>query len=250
VSRASLTPESARISRLHRSATAAHITISPAQLTLPPNGRAPLQASLVDPTGNPVTGLPIHWSSSDSNIARVDESTGVVTAGTPGTARIIASSDRLNATVDVVVERPAVVASAPQSRATHVDSTRALVVARATDAQVRSAAEQCARAVQSRDATTLIALAHAATPDERRVLDQFVTLLRDDQAKLNIAAPVFGASRVSDTAAASEFSVRLTWRSSFGRQRESAVNFESVLESGADGWRLARCRPVGTPRLQ
>jgi eukaryotic-like serine/threonine-protein kinase len=244
--------EGATANAVSQTTVIARIAISPPQLTLLSNGRAQMQAAPLDANGNFVGDrAAARWRSSDSSVARVDASTGIVAAGTPGTATITAVIDRASGSANVTVERPIAVAPAQQSQpAVHSDSASAAVVGRATAAEVRGASERCTRALQSRDLTELIALAHAGTASEKETLNKLVSLLRDDQAKLNIAAPVFGQPLVSETGAIGNFSVQLTWRSSFGRQRESNVSFETVLARGADGWQLSSCHVVGSPRLQ
>jgi hypothetical protein len=60
-------------------------------------------AELRDASGNLLTGRPITWASDDDTIASVDAK-GVVTARTPGTASITASSGGASGSVSVSVQ--------------------------------------------------------------------------------------------------------------------------------------------------
>ena len=60
-------------------------------------------AELRDASGNLLTGRPIVWASGDDTIASVDAK-GVVTARTPGTASITASSGGASGSVSVSVQ--------------------------------------------------------------------------------------------------------------------------------------------------
>src|SRR5215472_16666097 len=80
----------------------ATISLVPSSLRLVVHDQATLHASLVDPAGHAVTGVPIFWSSEDSSIATVS-SDGVVTAMSAGAVRIAASAEGASATATVTV---------------------------------------------------------------------------------------------------------------------------------------------------
>jgi hypothetical protein len=68
------------------------VTISPANLSLEPGGTATLTVVLTDPGGNPLTGRPVAWSSSQPRVATVS-SAGLVTAVESGETTISAKSE-------------------------------------------------------------------------------------------------------------------------------------------------------------
>ena len=63
----------------------------------------PLRVQAVDAWGAALAGRPVAWASTDSTVAVVDEASGVVTALTPGSTRITATSEGVTAGVPVVV---------------------------------------------------------------------------------------------------------------------------------------------------
>ena len=77
--------------------------LQPAQATLRPGGTVAFAATPVDATGAAVTGQRVEWSSSDTRVARVDE-TGRVTAMTPGLAMIAARAGDVRGQAAVQVQ--------------------------------------------------------------------------------------------------------------------------------------------------
>jgi len=101
-------------------APAASVAVSPSTVALAPGDTVQLTASPRDAAGNPLTGLAVAWSSSDSAVAKVSAS-GLVTGVTVGSATVtaIVEQQRGTATVTVVVPvasvtvSPSTVALAP-----------------------------------------------------------------------------------------------------------------------------------------
>lgn len=87
----------------------ASITINPNGTTIDSAQATTLVATVLDSAGNALSGRPVTWSTSSSQIATVSQS-GVVTGGTPGAASITARSDTATASVIVTVH-PVPVAS-------------------------------------------------------------------------------------------------------------------------------------------
>src|SRR6185437_5797521 len=64
-------------------------------------------ATARDPLGNALTGLPVAWTSSNSAVARIDASTGIVTGVAAGTSTISATTAGITGTATVTVVAPA-----------------------------------------------------------------------------------------------------------------------------------------------
>ncbi len=83
----------------------ASVTVSLSTATLIPGGNATATASLVDASGRPLSGRSITWLSSASSIAGVDAS-GVITAVSPGSATITATSEGRTGSALLTVSSP------------------------------------------------------------------------------------------------------------------------------------------------
>jgi uncharacterized protein YjdB len=82
------------------------LAVLPPEITLMGIGQASrLQAAVKDDAGNPVVGQPVMYTSSDPNIAAVDNGGNVRSIG-PGTATITARTGALTATSKVMVSMP------------------------------------------------------------------------------------------------------------------------------------------------
>lgn len=95
----------------------ASIVVTPATSSLLVGGTVQLSATTKDAAGNPLSGRPVAWSSSDATVASVDAATGLVTAHALGTATITATSETKTATaqITVTVAPVATVAVSPSS---------------------------------------------------------------------------------------------------------------------------------------
>ncbi len=89
----------------------ASVSVEPASATLRVRQSVQLRATPRDAAGNPLSGRALTWSSDDSEVAAVD-ATGLVTAGRPGGATIIATSEAVSgsAAITVTAGPPAAVA--------------------------------------------------------------------------------------------------------------------------------------------
>ena len=83
------------------------LVVSPASATAEPGGTVWLTATPFDHNGNPASGYPVSWSSSNARIATVDPS-GLVTGVGPGQAVIAATSQgrRAESRVNVIGRQP------------------------------------------------------------------------------------------------------------------------------------------------
>jgi uncharacterized protein YjdB len=84
------------------SAVIASVVITPGQVTIAPGATAQLQAAAFDPTGKPVSGLPIEWSGSNPGVATVN-ATGQVTGIGPGTMVVRAVIGTMSSQASVTV---------------------------------------------------------------------------------------------------------------------------------------------------
>ncbi len=93
----------------------AAIEVSPDSSVLVVGETLPLEAAIVDANGHAIANAQVSWESSDTAVARVDES-GRLTAAGVGQTLIVAVSDEVAAEVAVtVLSAPASIAIAPQT---------------------------------------------------------------------------------------------------------------------------------------
>ena len=88
-----------------RSRSVPRIEVLPNEIVLPPNGSHQLNATVYNDDHQPITRMPVTWSSSDPAAATVDSSGNVVAVGA-GTTTITASSGGIQASVSVIVGQP------------------------------------------------------------------------------------------------------------------------------------------------
>lgn len=105
----------------------ASVTVSPPQVTAAVGVRTPLTATALDAAGNPLSGRPFTWSSSNSQVAAVD-ATGVVTSVAVGTATITATAEgKSNSSAFTVTPPPvATVTITPNPLSTSVGNSTPL----------------------------------------------------------------------------------------------------------------------------
>lgn len=90
----------------------AHVSVSPSPVAKAVGETVQLEATLRDADDNILTGRTITWSSSDSDVATVDPSTGMVTAVAVGSATITATAEGVDGTGTITVtESPTPVAT-------------------------------------------------------------------------------------------------------------------------------------------
>lgn len=80
------------------------VTLQPASLTIAPGQTAGLTATTIGTNGAPLGGRAVTYVSSNTSVARVSSSSGVVTGISNGTATITATSEGKTATVPVTVQ--------------------------------------------------------------------------------------------------------------------------------------------------
>jgi len=74
---------------------------------LPVGGTAHPSAVVRGQSGEVLSGKTVHWASRDTSVVRIDAGTGALSARSPGTARIGASSEGVHGFADIVVTGPA-----------------------------------------------------------------------------------------------------------------------------------------------
>jgi hypothetical protein len=181
-----------------------------------------LTASVLDANGRPLARA-VTWSSSNPQVARVDES-GRVTAVGAGSAQITATldgrSDRLGVTVAAPTPRPE---SAPVALAPGLPS--------ATDA--RTAVEGYVAALGRNDRETVTRLWGSAPAGNRGNLVDAMGQ-RDFRVTLGtVSDPVEDGDAATVT-----FPLSAAWRSSFGQNRNANFNFQARFERVGSEWRL------------
>jgi uncharacterized protein YjdB len=116
----------------------AQISVKGIPDSLPMGATVTLIAAATDTRGNPMT-IPVRWSSSAENVAKVDRERGTVTAVSPGTAVITADANGKTASINLRVPAPAPPSVAQISIAGVPDSlpmgAAVVLTAAATDAR-------------------------------------------------------------------------------------------------------------------
>ncbi len=84
------------------------VVVTPGSQTITTGETLQLTAQLTDAGGNPVTGVPITWSSSDTNAAPISED-GVVAGVLPGGSTITATSEGVSGDAEITIDPAAAV---------------------------------------------------------------------------------------------------------------------------------------------
>src|SRR5437879_8639241 len=91
-----------RSSPITEAGSVASVTVSPATIHIEVGQSAQLAATPRDRSGHPLSGRPVTWATSNTAVATVDGA-GLVTAATPGSATITATSQGVSGTAVVTV---------------------------------------------------------------------------------------------------------------------------------------------------
>ena len=86
----------------------ATVQVDPSWVGIEVGGGAVLAATLIDVAGNTVTGREVVWSSSNTNVATIDQSGYVTGVGVGGPITVTATSEGRSGSAQVVVVRPSV----------------------------------------------------------------------------------------------------------------------------------------------
>jgi len=199
----------------------------------------PLRVQAVDAWGAALAGRPVAWASTDSTVAVVDEASGVVTALTPGSTRITATSEGVTAGIRLnVLPRPEPV----RTLANDAEQQRA-------EAWIRAGVDECYGALQSKDVARLTALYRPANGSDRDKLKKLTHILRTSELAAVVGERVDRDPQVGPGSAAMEFSVSLTWKAPSGGVLTSHPDFRAEFAESGGRWEMSSCRIVGSPRL-
>ncbi|MFL5542311.1 MAG: Ig-like domain-containing protein, partial [Longimicrobiaceae bacterium] len=91
-----------------REPAVARAAVRPDSVVLQPGQSVDLDAAAYDAGGHVLTGRPVTWTTSDSTVAKLGAG-GLVTAGSPGSARVTATVEGVSASAMVFVYGPAIV---------------------------------------------------------------------------------------------------------------------------------------------
>ena len=205
-----------------------------------------LRADALDANGGTLAGRPAVWTSSDSGVAAVNAATGMVAARAPGMVEIRATSGGKSASVRLAVfARPEPV-ERPQPVATRGGWAEDRALA---EDRVRAGVSECYGALRAGDVARLTAMYRPAGRSDEEKLKKLSRILRTGEWEASVGERVDGARRIGLDAAMMEFSVRLTWKDSFGGRLASEPVFRAEFARTAKGWEMSRCRIVGSPTL-
>jgi uncharacterized protein YjdB len=189
-----------------------------------------------DHQGGALTGMSVAWATSDPDVVTVDETSGLVVARTPGSARVTARAEGASAWVVLtVVPRPEPLsAAAPEG------------VRPRADARLESGVEACDQALRSGDLRRVRALWRPASKADEDNLKRLGRVLQAGGGGAAVGGRTDGASTVGLESAVMEFSVPLTWSESSGRRTRQA-DFRAEFALNAGRWEMSSCRMVGPP---
>ena len=192
-----------------------------------------------DPAGRELTGIPVLWTSSDSTVAEVEESTGTVVGRARGSARITARADETSASILLtVLPRPEPLGS----QGPRVDLDRAAD-------WMETGLDECYGALESHNLGRLRAVWQPRSPGDEENLKRLSAILGSSEANATVGERIDRAPAIGPEAATMDFSVPLTWRESAGGTRTSQLLFRAEFVRAAGRWEMSSCRIVGTPRL-
>lgn len=114
---------------------------------------------------------------------------------------------------------------------------------------MRDGVAECYRAVRSKDVSRVARLYEARTVADEEKLRRLIRILRTEPWEAAVGRRVDGLRELGPHAAAAEFSLRLTWRDSFGGRLSSHPIFRAEFGRDGDDWVMSSCRIVGSPKL-
>jgi hypothetical protein len=191
-----------------------------------------------DPAGEPVVGVPVTWSSSDSSIAQVDPSTGMVVGLARGSVMITAAAEDVSARVRLtVLPRPQ-----PLRAQGSADPDRAAD-------WMATGVEGCYGALQSHNLFRLRALWQPQTRIDEENLKQLSRILGTSSLDPTVGERIERPPTIGPEAATMDFTVPLSWRDQPGGTRSALLVFRTEFVRAADRWEMSSCRIVGAPRF-
>jgi hypothetical protein len=210
--------------------------------SLPVGRAAQLSARVSGPDGAAPADGRVAWSSSDPMVASVDANTGALYAHRGGRVTVTASAGGATTSVEIAVVEP------PPPPPPSVPAA-----ARPDSASLRRAAvaalDACYEAVRDKSPTRMTELYDAATPDDAEKLEKLIRLFEHEEWKLAVGPMRVGPGQLGASVGTMDFTVPLSWRSSWGKRLSSSPVFRVRLRRAGDGWEAMSCRIVGSPRL-
>ena len=195
----------------------AQLITSDLKAPLHPGDTARITAAPLDANGASLLDRKVTWQSANGDIASVD-SYGLVTARTPGTTEIIATSEQQSAHVSVTVT-PRVV--------TYADPTAAL----------RVGIERFVNAINEHDARIISAIYANESGDDQKNLDWLMERARAGDANFRIArVEQPGRPNVRDAEATTEVSLTVAWTEPNGRNRDKKAKFRIRSPRAGEAW--------------
>ncbi len=189
-----------------------------------------------DRRGVALTGTTVEWATNDASVATVDETSGVVVARAPGSARITARTESASAWIPlIVVPRPEPLAG------TESDGGRPRI-----EDGMEAGVEQCYQALRSRDMRRVRALWRPTSEAEENNLKRLGRVLQAGGRSTVVGMRADGAPTVGSESASMEFSVPLTWSDRAGR-RTGQADFRAEFGLNAGRWEMSTCRMFGAP---
>jgi hypothetical protein len=182
-----------------------------------------LRVTATDGRDAELNGSPVSWSSNDSMVAAVNESTGEVVGRAPGSARIAATADSATAWIRLtVLPRPTRLAASSEA-----------------EARLMAGVEECYGVVQTKDLTRLQAMWHPEPGADADRLRRLGRVLRDWGAE--VGERIDHAPAIGLESASLEFGVPLAWREP-GGARSGLPVFRAEFVRTAGRWELSSCR--------
>jgi hypothetical protein len=87
------------------------------------------------------------------------------------------------------------------------------------------------------------------TDADRDRLRKLSRILETREWSAVVGEKVNGERKVGRDVATMDFSFELSWKDAFGGRLSSQPTFRAEFDRSANGWRLATCRIVGSPKL-
>lgn len=202
----------------------AQLITSDVKSTMHPGDTVRITAAPLDAKGASLLDRRVAWQSVHPEVASVD-AFGLVTAKSPGTTEILATSEQQTARIPVTVAgRNQTFADAP--------------------AALRNGTERFLSAVADHDARQLAGVIFVETPDDQKNLDWLLEKVRAGDANLRVTKAQSSRPSIRDAEATSDATFTMTWTGPNGKSRETKAKFRVHSTKGAEGWSAATLRAL------
>jgi hypothetical protein len=191
---------------------------------LHPGDTVRITAAPLDANGASLLDRKVSWQSANADIASVD-AFGLVTARTPGTTEILATSEQQTAHVSVTVTPRAI---------TYADAPSAL----------RGGVERFVNAINQHDTRQIAAPYYVESPDDQKNLDWLLDKARNADGNLRITRVEQGRINARDAEATTDIGVTIAWTEPNGRNRDRKVKFRIRSTKTGDSWSQATVRSL------